>query len=60
MKTIYASEIPDSLIQRRDNWRYTWRWIPILGWFYHKYWYTKPMNKWLDDNGIDMILHRNR
>ena len=49
-KSIHISKVPPRLIEVRDNWRYFWRWVPILGLLYEKFTYHKAWNKWNEEN----------
>lgn len=57
MKVIHVSEIPPELTKIRDNWRYFWSKVPVLGELYRRFVYHKRMNEWLDENRVDAIIH---
>jgi len=57
LKKVHISEIPPELIRVRDRWRYFWSWIPIIGELYRRFIYVRRMNRWLEDNKVDVIIH---
>lgn len=58
MRGIHISKVPPRLLEVRDNWRYFWQWIPVLGLLYERFIYFRAWNKWSRDNpDIGIIYH---